>query len=141
MCSPIRLRNQVLERVGIKCGGDEYILDAARCTHNVGGPPAESVGELIGQLIPPRATFQSARSGESCWWQCDIRMVRLWSEICEQLSHRRVNWDAEPVSHGGRQASKVNVGRDFVLLLADKHKRTNKTASRNSRADRDCDET
>jgi hypothetical protein len=46
-------------------------------------------------------------------------MVRLWSEICEQLSHRRVNWDAEPISHGGRQASKVNVGRDFVLLLAD----------------------
>jgi hypothetical protein len=45
-------------------GVDEYILDAARCTHNVGGPPAESTRELIDQLIPPRATFQCARSGQ-----------------------------------------------------------------------------
>ena len=96
------------------CGGDEYILDAARCTHDVGGPPAESTRELIGQLIPPRTTFQFVRSGGSCWWQCNIRMVRRWPEICEQLSHRRVNWDAEPSSHGGRQDSGVDVGRDFV---------------------------
>ena len=57
MCSPIRLRNQVLERGGVRCGGDEYILDAARCTHNVRGPPTESTRKLIGQLIPPRAKF------------------------------------------------------------------------------------
>ena len=41
----------------VRCGGDEYILDAARCTHNVRGPPTESTRKLIGQLIPPRAKF------------------------------------------------------------------------------------
>jgi len=65
------------------CGGDEYILDAARCTHDVGRSPVESTGELIGQLIPPCATFQFGRSGEKCWWGCNIRMARRWSEICE----------------------------------------------------------
>ena len=48
------------EKLGVREGrrgaGDEYILDAPRCTHDVRGPPTESTRELIGQLIPPRAT-------------------------------------------------------------------------------------